>query len=279
MNKVFILGPEGTFSSMVYDRLDDYRADYEKVLIKSIPEIFVHLLNVENSLGVIPIENRSIGFIGLSQENLQLHDVEVIAELNMDVYFSLVANTASTEIKNLYAFQVSLNQCSEFLYKDINFSKHVETSSNIDSFSRFESEQLPDSAAIVPTPFSYSEQLSSKFHVKNCIQNDPENSTRFLIIRKKDPSLRFDFNKRKTTIFIDTKNDRPSLLYDILTQFNEFKINLTSLHSTPSKRNRGSYGFFIDFLNVDAESTKKCMKRIKSLDVNFQLFGAYDNIE
>ena len=281
MTAIYYLGPQGTFSSLVGARLSKHFR-YPQVLTKSIPEVFVRTITQEGSLGLVPIENLSIGIIGITQENLQLKEVAIIAEMKMEIAFSLVRNT-SGPIQRLYAFEVSFDQCSEFVYNRITFDKQVDTLSNIDSFQQFEEQIRKDNtpcAAIVPKLYSMQHDLRAKgYIVEDDIQNDPDNFTRFFIIRNATHKEEHDFSRAKTTVFIDTKGDRPSLLYDILGQFKKYDINLSSLHSTPSKKYRGNYGFFIDFQNKNPDSSQECLSNIAKLGPDLKILGTYDRLD
>jgi prephenate dehydratase len=50
----------------------------------------------------------------------------------------------------------------------------------------------------------------------------------------------------KCSIVVDPEEDRPGLLYDLLSVFARRKINLCRIESRPSRRGIGSYVFFMD---------------------------------
>ena len=92
---------------------------------------------------------------------------------------------------------------------------HIYTRSNTDSATQFLStkEQLTPQAAIVPINLVEEHQ---DFVVAQDIQDYPNNTTRFVVVRKREDKEHLDFRKRKTSLFIEFETDRAGLLYEML---------------------------------------------------------------
>jgi len=78
--------------------------------------------------------------------------------------------------------------------------------------------------------------------VKANIEDDPDNTTRFLVIGKDvTPPSGAD----KTTLLVSARN-KPGALWSLLQPFAETSISLTRIESRPSRVGMWEYVFFID---------------------------------
>ena len=70
--------------------------------------------------------------------------------------------------------------------------------------------------------------------------------------------------------------DRPGSLLAILQEFAARGINLTNLHSRPTKRGLGDYCFFIDLEgHVADELVADCLRELKSKQADVKFLGSY----
>ena len=109
MEKIAVLGPEGTFSDCAVKKyLDVYDLDMGPVYYPTIDETF-HSVGKNCRYGMIPIENTLDGYVQRTLDLMLEMDVQVIDEIIIPVQFSLVANAVSyTHLKgerNCYGSQ------------------------------------------------------------------------------------------------------------------------------------------------------------------------------
>ena len=73
------------------------------------------------------------------------------------------------------------------------------------------------------------------------------------------------------------QEDRPGILYDILKAFYNNNINLVSIMSRPTKKNMGTYNFYIE-LSGDIEEKDIILKTIDEIKMNYdlKLLGIYN---
>ena len=106
------------------------------------------------------------------------------------------------------------------------------------------------------------------------IEDHPENETRFgLLAREGIPA---PTGHDKTTIVVFQKADEPGSLLSILQEFAARAINLTNLHSRPTKRGLGEYCFLIELEgHLSDELVADCLRDLKSKQADVKFLGSY----
>ena len=276
IQKIFTLGPKGTFSNQAATRVAHGR-NLEIIYTTTIPQIAREVKEHPSFIGVLPIENSTSGTVGQSQDCLLETEIVITNELMIDVQYSLVSNVALDKIERYYCHSVAFNQTMLFTAKNLSGADVIFSNSNSHSGELFL--KLPNEpiAAIIPKPLADNKEKFRTKRVETEIQDWEHNITRFLVIGKRETKYVPDFKKHKTSIYIELHEDRHSLLFEVLREFHVFGINLCRLESRPVKNKPWCYGFFIDFVNCYRTAT--CLDEIAKLDINYYLLGSYDPIE
>ena len=108
--------------------------------------------------------------------------------------------------------------------------------------------------------------------LQNHIEDEPNNTTRFLILSDQEiaPS-----GNDKTSIVVATKN-KPGAIVDLIQPFASRKVSLTKLESRPSKIGMWEYVFFIDVEgHRDNSKVKLCLKDIEKKSSFMKFLGSY----
>ncbi len=169
-----------------------------------------------------------------------------------------------SEIKDIYSHGQALSQCSNFIRSN-NFIEHVraDTAGSAEMVSK---DKNKTKAAIAS---SLSAQTYNLEIIKNNIENQKGNLTRFLIMGKKIVQPEFS-NKRYITSFLFKLKSKPAALYQSLAGFAVHQVNLTKLQSYPEKNTFDSYFFLCD-LDGHIED-KKVQKSLEELGLHCQDF-------
>jgi len=201
----------------------------------------------------------------------------ILGEINLLIEYSLLANVAPENVKLCYAHSQALEQSSKFLSKNLTASQNQLTRSNVDSGIQFLEAIKSDNkglAAIVPASFADS---YPEWKVASGIQDYHNNTTRFLIVRPRRENEEHDFLRKKTSLYVEFQEDRSGLLYELLSVFNLFQINLCRLESRPAKDTPWAYVFYVDFYNT--EHTEACLDVMRVTKFNYKVLGSYDLID
>jgi chorismate mutase / prephenate dehydratase len=273
--KIITLGPKGTFSNQAASLVGG-SVIKEIKYTTTIPQIAAEVVKNETVLGVMPIENSTSGMVGQAQDSLVDNAVIIVNELEIEISFSLVSHVILDEVKQFFCHSEAFNQTMIFTARHMPEATVVFSNSNIHSSELFLERPNEPVAAIIPKSLALKNMAFQKKVVAEDVQDTRQNITRFVVLRRKPADYRPDFNRHKTSLMIEFREDRHSLLFELLREFHVFGINLCRLESRPIKNTPWHYRFFIDLINnhrVDA-----CMEELLKQDIGFQVFGSYDRI-
>ena len=201
-------------------------------------------------------------------------DLVILGEVSLPITYSLLASADPKDIKNCFTHSQAFEQTSRWSAKNLPQVSPQFTRSNIDSGLQFleKVEQGDESvAAIVPVSFA---MKHPQYLFAENIQDFKNNTTRFLLVKSRGELQDYDFTRKKTALFVEFQEDRPGLLYKMLSVFNLFGINLCRLESRPSKTTPWMYVFYVDFYNIPG--SQACLDVLKTSMFNYHILGSYD---
>ncbi len=242
----------------------------------TIPQIADEVANDKNVLGVLPIENSIAGMVGQAQDAIVDSDVVIINELLLEIRFSMVSHVPLNEVKQFYSHTEAFNQTMIFTSKHMPKASVVFSNSNIHSGELFLKRPGEPVAAIIPKLLAEKQDEFKNKLISENIQDYEQNMTRFVVIKKTPENYHPDFKKYKSSLCIEFKEDRHSLLFELLREFHVFGVNLCRLESRPLKDSPWRYRFFIDLINN--HRVEACMEELTKQDIGFKLFGSFDPI-
>ncbi len=269
---IFTLGPEGTFSDEAA-RVFQNKPDLLRYS-STFAEALLQVSQNPKSAAVVPIENSVAGTVAQVQDALVSLDLVILGEVSLPITYSLLASADPKEIKNCYTHSQAFEQTSQWSAENLPQVSPQFTRSNIDSGLQFleKVEQGDESvAAIVPVSFA---MKHPQYLFAENIQDFKNNTTRFLLVKSRGELLDYDFTREKTALFVEFQEDRPGLLYKMLSVFNLFGINLCRLESRPSKTTPWMYVFYVDFYNIP--ESQACLDVLKTSMFNYHILGSYD---
>ncbi len=264
--RIATLGPEGTFSN---EAALKYSKNAQIVFQKTIWDVFEAVKLKNADLGIVPIENSIAGTEGLTLDSLMEFDLLIVGELLLDVKHNLASQGSISEIKTIYAHPQAHAQCERYLRENLPQAEIIHTSSNGKSAELLSKSGKNDKAAIIPKLAAAKYGLKI---IKEAIQDSRFNVTRFLVIGSECPKKT---GKDRTSIAIYPQVDRPGLLYELLGQFAERRINLTKIESRPSKGKLGDYLFFIDMQGHKDEKRLKDAFAVIEKSFLLKVLGSY----
>jgi chorismate mutase/prephenate dehydratase len=108
--------------------------------------------------------------------------------------------------------------------------------------------------------------------IKEHIEDNTNNFTRFLVISKKYPSKS---GHDKTSILFSIK-DKAGALYEMLKPFAEHGISLTKIESRPSRKKPWEYHFFVDMEgHYEEENVRSAIEELEKTCLFVKILGAY----
>lgn len=251
--RVGYLGPKGTFSNQA---TASFFEESKNALIpaKNIYDLFDSLKNNNVDLIVAPVENTIEGTVRETLDLLFDHNFKVIGKIDLPISQCLLSKESDiSAIKKVISHPQAINQSRKFLDETLPQAIIETSNSTIASVDNLNQDGV---AMIGP-------KLAAEIYdlnvLKEDIQNQRNNITRFNIIGKKD--LLDLKNRTKTLLFLSVFN-RVGILRDILSVFADLSINLNKIESRPSKEKHWDYYFYIE-----VESTDEDPKLLEALDI------------
>lgn len=264
--KVAFLGPEGTFTQAAAFKHFGHSVD--TVPMAAIDEVFREVESGTANYGVVPVENSTEGVVNHTLDMFMQSSLTICGEVDMNVHHNLLAQQSDRKgITKIYSHQQSLAQCREWLDANLPGVERVAVNSNADAAKRAANET--GAAAI-------SGEIAAEIYglkiINANIEDNPENTTRFLIISKQATPRSGD---DKTSLLISAPN-KPGALYQLLAPFAKNEISMSRIESRPSRLANWEYVFFVD-INGHREDEKiaRCLDALRSEATMLKVLGSY----
>jgi prephenate dehydratase len=271
------LGPEGTFS-------EEASAVYQKKVGKAkfIPYSTFHDILIDTDKGkvseaIVPIENSVEGTIGIVTDTL-VNEVDLLIkqEIVIPIHDYLMAKdkVKLSNITEVISHPQPIDQCKHYLRKNLPKAKIRFAFSTSDA-----ARQVAEAGTVkgLEVPAAIAPKASAVLYgltiIASNINDYPDNSTRFIVLGKKDHEKT---GKDKTSIVFSIKKDKPGGLHYVLGEFAKRNINLTKIESRPTKRTLGDYFFFIDIQGHRADKkVSEALSEVKKKASFFKMLGSY----
>ncbi len=270
--KVAIQGEPGSFSHEAATRLLPGATIVPRALST---DVFASLAGGNVDAAVIPIENSLAGPVAEHFDLLLAHDVRVERETLLRIRHNLIAVAGASieDIDRVYSHPVALAQCRRFLaaHPRMESIAYYDTAGSV--------KQLVESndrrgAAIA------SEAAARHYGatiLQSGIEDNPENFTRFFLVRRKlDSSL--DPLSNKVSIAFSVEN-RPGSLVAALTALSALGVNLTKIESRPVHGKPWEYIFYVDCQLRDADEGSQAIKALEPHCAMVKELGRYQEAD
>ena len=237
------LGPEGTFTEQaVYSQPD--LAGMEHRPLGSVFDVLRAVESREVDIGLVAIENMIEGSVTATLDALAF-DTELFIqrEVIIDVNLNLLVQPGVRidAIERVRSHPVAYAQCREHLAEHVPRAVFEVANSTAEAARRLA--RSDDRAAAVVAPRRAADVYGLEVAASN-IADRADNQTRFVLVSADGiaPPTGHD----KTSLVVYQRADAPGSLLAILQEFAARAINLTSVHSRPTKASLGQYCFLLD---------------------------------
>ena len=269
MSKIYFQGTFGAYSHLAALSID---SNAEVVPCKTFDDCFVQASKDTNSKIIIPESNRITGNIGIEYLIFE-YRLNIYAEYFQKIEHNLLGlpGTKVSEIKDVYSHAQALSQCSKFI-KSNKLTEHVraDTAGSAEMVSKSKDK----------TKAAIASSLSAKTYnleiVKNNIENEKGNLTRFLVMGKNISQPEFS-GKKYITSFLFKLKSKPAALYQSLGGFAINGVNLTKLQSYPEKNTFDSFFFLCDLDgHIEDSKVQKSLEELGLHCQDFHVLGVFE---
>lgn len=260
------LGPAGTFTQAA--AIKHFGHSVITHALGAIDEIFREVESGACDFGVVPVENSTEGVVSHTLDSFISSPLRITGEVCLRVHQQLLSTAPDlASIRRVYSHQQSLAQCREWLDRHLPTAERLPVSSNAEAARLVVSD--PDAAAVAGLQAAEIYQLNV---LAECIEDEPSNTTRFLVIGKQDapPS-----GQDKTSLLLACKNQAGGL-HRLLAPLAAHGLSMTRIESRPSRRGIWDYVFFVDILGHRQDPTvSDALQTLEQEALLLKVLGSY----
>lgn len=268
--KVGYLGPKGTFS---YEACKNtYSENIEKIPYKTIRETILALKENEIDEAIVPIENSLQGCVTEAIDTLiENENIIVIGEYILKINQNLMAKEdyKLDEIKEIYSHPQALAQCRNYIQENLKNVDIIEVSSTALSAKEVSQREFAACICNLDCQSEYNLKL-----LQSNIQDNNSNETKFWKLSKSSVNTE---NANTMSMLFSTKHT-PGALYNALSIFNKYNLNLTKIESRPAKTKLGEYYFLVD-IDIDNANYNNVLDELKKAVIFYRILGIYNKGE
>ncbi len=264
---VAYLGPQGTYTQSA--ALKHFGHSVNTRPYASIEEVFREVESGECHYGVVPVENSIEGVISHTLDSFMQSPLQICGEVELRIRHNLLSRAPSLEaVERVYGHSQALAQCRHWLDHTLPKAERVAVSSNAEAARR--ASAAPGTTAAIAGDAAA--ELYGLTALASGIEDDPTNTTRFLVIGHQAAGRSGD---DKTTVLFSTPN-KPGALHHVLGAFAEVGVSMTRIESRPSRRGMWDYLFFVD-LEGHAEDAivADALQRLRERAAMVKILGSY----
>ena len=264
---IAFLGPLGTYSEEA--ALKQFGQGRDAVVCGSIDEVFRIVEASQADYGVVPVENSTEGAIGLTLDLLLASPLKICGEITLPVHHCLLSKqTDIAQISHVFSHSQSLSQCHEWLNKNLPHATREAVTSNAYAAQKIHELVASKGTFAAAIASKRAAELFDLNVLAENIEDDPKNTTRFLVLGKHDVAAS---GQDKTSLVMTTQN-KPGAMLDLLEPLSKHGVSMTKFESRPSKQGLWDYVFFVDIEGhqVDIKviaALKECSQRASMLKV------------
>ena len=273
MKRISFQGERGAYSEAA--SISFFGNEVEAIPSSTFAGVLKNTENDSSEYSILPVENSLEGSIGESNDLLLSTTLNVVGEIYHRIHHCLIGTGSIGDIDTVYSHPQALGQCRKFIEE--NSLKTIPSYDTAGSVKIIKDLNKNSVACIA------SKNAAKIFDVpviQEGIEDNTNNYTRFLILSKKPAKEVTEEEKdvwdnAKTSIIFSVKHEAGSL-YQIINEFNQYKINLTKIESRPNKNTAWEYNFYVDFEGFqDDSSIKDMLQKLRKHSTFLKILGSY----
>ena len=248
VRRVAFQGERGAFSHMAIHQL--LGPDVEAVPYQQFELVFRAVAERQVDSAMIPVENTLHGSVHENYDHLLRFDLPIVAETSVRIVHNLIAlpDVRFASLRRVFSHPVALNQCLEFFRSNPQLEKvpFYDTAGSV----KMLAEEKPEASAAIASALSAG--LYGCKILKRSIEDDRQNFTRFVLLRRKGQPEAPAPKGYKTSLVFTTRNVSGAL-FRALSAFALRDISLAKIESRPLRGKPWEYLFYLDLLGHTSE--------------------------
>lgn len=269
--KIYYQGIPWAYSSIAAKEIQKHLSkEYsETIWVENFDDVWNSI--DDKNIAILPIENSYAGSIHHNVYNFLYYNYEIIGEISIPIHHCLLTQWDNIKnIKKAYSHPQALAQCRKFGEdNNIEFVTYTDTAL---AAQMVKESNDPTIAAIAS---DYAGELYKLNILKKDIQDQNGNTTRFLIIKNKDNTVKYNDKKEKVAMLFQARNLQ-GVLYKCLWAFATNGIDLTKIESLPSQKDPFTYMFWIECKGkLDTKEMKDALHELEFYTEEINILWEY----
>ena len=281
MKPIAIQGAAGSFHEQAAQ--DFFGPDVALLHCPTFAEVFASLRSGTSEQAVLAIGNSRFGDINhvyeellKNYDNTQKQQLWISGEVYVRVNLCLlgIESVVLSQITEVHSQLPAIGQCFTFLHDTLRQAQVVEQDDTARSAELIAEWQDSSRVAIASKAAA---QLHNLVVLKEHIQDDEYNVTRFVVIQNQRPTSAHRCSKSSLIL---RGGHRPGSLAQALNCFSEEKINLSYIQSVPIPERPFQYHFYIDIeAGIDEQRSQRALRALEKIDYEVEVLGSYQRAE
>lgn len=266
--RIVFPGTEGAYSQAATKHY--FGQDCNSFYVRTFREAMEAIEEGAADYAVLPIENSTAGSVDEMYDLLVEFENYIVGETIIPITHTLsgLPGTELKDIERVYSKGVALMQASRFLDEHADWQQ-ISVANTAIAAKKILEEQDKRQAAVCS---AYAAKVHGLTVLKDNINDDPENSTRFIIVTNQKIFLK---HAQKISICFELPHTSGSL-YHLLSHFIYNDLNMTRIESRPIEGRNWEYRFFIDFEgNLADAAVKNAIRGLREESRNMRILGNF----
>ncbi|QLH08308.1 prephenate dehydratase [Candidatus Nitrosotenuis sp. DW1] len=263
MYRVSFQGERGAYSEDA--AISFFKEPIDTVPFATFAEVVKSTQRGDTDYSVLPMENSLEGSVGESYDLLVSTRLTIVGEIYYRVRHCLIGFDGMDVVDTVYSHPQALGQCRKFIQD--HKLKTIPTYDTAGSVKIIKDLNKKNISCIASKRASEIYQVPI---IREGVEDNTNNYTRFLVLSKTPLD-----DGDKTSIIFSVKHEAGAL-FNILKEFNDFKVNLTKIESRPNKSTPWEYNFYMDFDGTKEDPIiQEILEKIRQRTVFMKVLGSY----
>ena len=280
MPRITYLGPEGTFTETALLKIatsglvpgSSSSNDLTPMPTESTPAALAAVRSGDADYACVPIENSIEGSVLTTMDDLATGTpLQIFAELTLDVSFTIVVRTGTpaAKVETVAAFPVAAAQVRHWLSGHLPNVRVVPANSNAAA-----AQEVCSGRADAGVSTALAAQRYGLTALATDVVDEPNARTRFVLAGPPGPPpVRTGADRTSVVLRLDNV---PGALVSALTEFAIRDIDLTRIESRPTRKELGTYIFFLDCVgHIDDEAVAEALKALHRRCAAVRFLGSW----
>lgn len=263
---VAFLGPLGTYSEQAVWAFFGHQIQAEP--LDTIEDAFRAIESGQVDFAVVPVENSTEGSVARTLDALVDSNTQICGEVQLPIHHELLTQTGQLQgVTRICAHPQALAQCRKWLLAHAPGITLEPVSSNGAA-----AQLAASDSTVAAIAGKAAREHYGLLPVQEHIQDDPNNTTRFLVLGQQQPG---PCGADKTSLLASVPN-QPGAVYTMLAPLHAEGVSMTRLESRPAKTGRWEYYFFIDIQGHQSDpAVARALGGLRKSSSFLKVLGSY----